>query len=148
MRGSSRGWFRRGEEGLDAFHECFRYARGEAGGSEQVFFISVRDKSDFSQDAGHAGETEHVEGRGLHPMVQQIIVAVQVGHHGFFGGPGKFEGRFDLLCGQEIGDEIFPSHARVVERGSIFSGRHFERPLILRFSKMVDFNPFDRALRV
>ena len=139
---------RRGEEGVDAFHQCFCHARGEAGGSEQVFFSRVRDIGDFSQDTGHAGEAEHVERCGLYPMVHQVVVAVQVGDHGFLGGPGEFEGFFDLLRRQEIGDEIFPSHAGAVERGSIFTSRHFERPLILGLSEVVDFNSFHGALGV
>ena len=117
-------------------------------GSEQVFFSRVRDIGNFSQDTGHAGEAEHIEGCGFHPMVHQGVVAVQVGHHGLLGGPGEFEGCFDLLRRQEIGDEIFPSHAGAVERGSIFTGRHFERPLILGLSEVVDFNPLHGALWV
>ncbi len=148
VEGSSRGDVRGGEEGVDAFHECFCHARGEEACSEQVFFSRVRDKSDFSQDAGHAGEAEYIEGRGLHAMVYQRVMGVEVGHHGLLGRPGEFEGCFDLLRGQEIGNEIFPSHAGAVEWGSIFSGRHFQCSLIFGLSEVVDFNPFHRALGV
>jgi len=81
-------------------------------------------------------------------MVHQGVVAVQVGHHGLLGGPCEFEGFFDFLRRQEIGDEIFPSYAGAVEGSSIFTGRDFECSLILGLTEMVDFNPLDGALGV
>jgi len=121
----------------------FEHAR-----AQEILFGGIRDVGDFRQNARHAGEAEDIERRSLDAMIHERIVPVQMGNHGLLGGPGQFQRRFDLFSRQEIGHQIFPSHAGAAQRSAIFSGRQFQGPLILGLSKMVDFNPSHRPLRV
>ena len=76
-------------------------------------------------------------------MVDGAIASVEVGDHGLFGRPGQFERMFDLLRRQQIGDEVFPSHAGIVQRRAVFPCSHLQCPLILGFPEVIDLQASD-----
>ena len=69
----------------------FGDARDKCPRSQELFFRGIRDVGDFRQNARHARKAEHIKRRGLHAMIDQGIVPIQIGDHGFFGIPGQLE---------------------------------------------------------
>ena len=85
------------EVGLDPFENRLRNVRQEGLRPHLLFFGGIRHEGDLGQNAGHGGEAEHVKWCGLHAMVDGAITTVEICDHGLLGGPGQFEGMFDLL---------------------------------------------------